>query len=96
MSKRERRASRAHLSQRLGWAVQFIFYAPDPLNPNPEHEWWQLNGDELGEVFHNAFRQADSFQELPDWMQTAILEAEKRHPDPYPRPEPVIAANAVE
>jgi hypothetical protein len=91
MSKSERIKSRAQLSQRVGWAGQFIFYAPSILNPNPKHEWWQINGDELGETFDEAFDSADTFEDLPEWAQTAILEAEKRHPDPYPRPISAVA-----
>jgi hypothetical protein len=54
------------------------------LNPNPKHEWWQLNANELEDAFYRAFENADAFEDLPDWAQTAILEAEKKYPHLFP------------
>jgi hypothetical protein len=84
MSKRK-----AELCQRYGWASNFIFFAPDFINPNPTHEAWQLNADEWAEKAQHAFVNAESFDDLPDWLRTALLEAEKR----YPEPQPAVIAN---
>jgi hypothetical protein len=42
---------------------------------------WQLNADDYADAFYEAFENADSFEDLPAWAQTAILEAEKHSPE---------------